>query len=169
MREPFILFSDIAAGGVRAIVYLLLVHRLFPVRQPEKKGVIMAIGGIAFMFGILHIAGMPDVYRMVWETVWIAVCAGRFQKADAKMSLFIGIFYEIEISLWQFLLSAWSGILLRSPAFLDYGTGSGQAALWLFHGLLAGVALFVWKHPDMTGKEAFRLTSAIAEIGIAHV
>ncbi len=169
MREPFILFSDIAAGGVRAIVYLLLVHRLFPVRQPEKKGVIMAIGGIAFMFGILHIAGMPDVYRMVWETVWIAVCAGRFQKADAKMSLFIGIFYEIEISLWQFLLSAWSGILLRSPAFLDYGTGSGQAALWLFHGLLAGVALFVWKHPDMTGKEAFRLTSAIAVSGFIAV
>ncbi len=169
MTDLLILFSNIAAGGVRAVVYLFLVFRLLSAGKPEKKSAALAFGGLALILVILHVTGMPDFYRIALETVWLVFSVWRFQGADAKMSLFLGIFYEIGVSFWQFLLSAWAGVLFHSSAFLDYGTFSGQISVWVFHVLLAAAAFFFGKRLDMTGKEAFRLVSAIAVSGFIAV
>lgn len=169
MTAWLIFLSNTAAGGVRAVVYLFLVSRLLSAKKMNKNSVMTALIGIAVISALLSAAGLPDLYRMALESVWLAVCANRFQGADTRMSLFVGIFYEIALSLWQFLVAAWLGVLCRSQLFLDSGTGSGQMAVWLFYALLAATALSVWKHPDMAGKEAFRAASMVVVAGFLAV
>jgi len=164
-----IFFSNIVTGSVRAVIGLFLIFRLLSGKKPGKKSVITALAGMAVISALVFITGLPDFYRMVSETVCITVCASRFQNTDARMSLFVSVFYEIAVSLWQFLAGAWLGVVFHSPVFLDYGTGSGQIAVWLLHILLIIGALYIWKNPHMAGKEAFRLASMIVVIAFFAV
>ena len=169
MMDCLILLSNMAAAGVRGVICFFLIFRLLSSSRPGKKGVLSVLAGITVLSVILTVTGMSDFYRMVSETVLIVVCASRFQRADTRMSLFISIFYEIALSFWQFLFSAWAGVLFSSPAFLDSRTGYGQIAVWLLHLVLAALAWYVFKHPDMTGERAFRSASVIAMAGFLTV
>ncbi len=169
MTDPFILFSNIAAGGVRIFVCQFLIFRLLSAKKPNQKQIAAAFAGMGVITVILFVLGLSDFYRIILEVVWIAVCAARFQGAAARMSLFVGIFYEIAISFWQFLAAAWTGVLFHSPTFLDYNTGYGQIAVWLLHILLIAAALYLWKHPDMDGKDGFHFASVIVVAGFLAI
>lgn len=152
MTEWLILILNIAAGSVRVTVCLFLIFRLLSSKKPGKKSVVAGLAGVVVISTLLFLLNLSDFYRMALEAVWIAVCASRLQRADTRMSLFVGIFYEIAVSFWQFLFAAWLGVLFRSPAFLDYGTGNGQIAVWLLHVLLIALVFYLSRHRDMTGK-----------------
>lgn len=169
MTDPFILFSNIAAGGVRIFVCQFLIFRLLSAKKPNQKQIAAAFAGMGVITVILFVLGLSDFYRIILEVIWIAVCAACFQGAAARMSLFVGIFYEIAISFWQFLAAAWTGVLFHSPTFLDYNTGYGQIAVWLLHILLIAAALYLWKHPDMDGKDGFHFASVIVVAGFLAV
>ncbi len=169
MMDGLILFSDFTASGVRSVVCLFLIFRLLSARKPEWKSIAAVLAGSAAVSVILSVTELPDYYRMALEIILIFVCAGYFQKADTRMSLFIGIFYEIAVSFWQFLFAAWLGVLFCSPAFLDYETGNGQIAVWCIHLLLTALVWYLLKHPNISGKEAFRFVSVIAAAGILAI
>ena len=161
MTEWLILFSNIAAGSARVMIGLFLIYRLLAAKRPNKGSVIRAAVGVAVISVVLSVTGLSGFWRMVSEIIWIAVCAGYFQNEDTRMSLFVSVFYEIGISLCQFLVAAWSGVIFHLSSFPDYGTAVGQIPVWLFHGLLIVGAVYIWKKPNMTGKEAFRLASIL--------
>ncbi len=165
MMGWFLLFSNFIGGGVRSIVCLFLIFRLLSTQKPGKKSIAAVLGGAAVISIVFSVTGLPDYYRMILETVLIVVCAGYFQEADTRMSLFVGIFYEIAVSFWQFLLAAWLGVIFRSPAFLSSETGNGQIAAWCLYLLLIAFLWYLWKHPHIEGKEAFRFASVIALAG----
>lgn len=212
MTDAILLFSNIAAGSLRAAFYLYLTSRLlskkpgqrvkplhsarpqtgsrrkqapFPLADCIAQGTLgrgtvpasggmalcaaIAIMGIAAISALLYVTGLPDFYRVLFETVWLVICAGRLQGTNLRMGLFVGIFYEIAVSFWQFLIAAWVGVLLHSPAFLDFGKAGGQMAVWLLHMLLAALWLTLWKHPDTAEKETFRFLSAAAVAGFIAV
>lgn len=169
MMGWLILFSNFVTGSVRSLVCLFLISRLLSVKKPEKKSIAAVLVGIAAISIILSVTGLSDFYRIILETVLLVVCVGHFQEADTRMSLFIGIFYEIAVSFWQFLFAAWLGVVFRSPAFLDYETGNGQIAVWCLHLLLLALLWYLLKHPNMAGKEAFRFASVIALVGFLAV
>ena len=98
MTNPLILCSTVAAGGVRVVVCLFLISRLLQAKRPKKKGIMAAFFGFAVLSVLLSVTGLSDFYRMVLETVLLAACTSRFQEADSRMSLFVGIFYEIAVS-----------------------------------------------------------------------
>ena len=85
------------------------------------------------------------------------------------MSLFVGIFFEIGVSFWSFLLPAGLGVLLCSQDFLSAGTPAGQSALWLLHGLLAGLAVWLSRKQEIDRKSAFRAVSAVTVAGFLAV
>lgn len=169
MIDWLILCSNFMAGSVRIIVCLFLIFRLLSVKKPEKRGIAVGLIGTAAISILLSAAGWSDFYRMILETVVITVCAHFFQEAEIRMSLFVGIFYEIAVTFWQFLCAAWLGVLFRFSDFLDDGTRYGQTAVWCFHFLLIAFAWYILKHPNMAGKEGFRLASGVVLIGFAAV
>lgn len=88
MTDWLILFSNFIAGSVRTIVCLFLIFRLLSAKKPEKKSIAVVLAGVAVISIILNVMSLSDFYRMILETVLIAVCARCFQETDIRMSLF---------------------------------------------------------------------------------
>lgn len=169
MKVLFILFSNIMSAGVRIFVCLFLIHRFLSAKKPDRKHICFIFAGIAVISAALSLLQCSPQCSIILEILWIAVCASHFQGADTRMSLFIGIFYEIAVSFWLFLAAAWAGVLFHAPSFLDFNTRNGQITLWLLHILLAAFALCLNKHPNMDRKEGVRLGAMIALTGFLAV
>ena len=169
MTDVFLLFSGLLAGAVRVLVGLFLVHRLLSIKRPDRKSIAAGLAGALALTVLLSLLHAPDFYRMALEAVLIAVCTHHLQGADLRMGLFVGIFYEIGVSFWSFLLPAWMGVLFRSQDFLNTGTLAGQSALWLLHGLLAVLAAWLSRGREINRKSAFRAVSALTLAGFLGV
>ena len=169
MTNVLLLLSGILTGAVRVLVGLFLVHRLLSLKRPDRKSVVVGLAGALALTVSLSLLHAPDFYRMALEAVLIAACAHWLQGAELRMGLFVGIFYEIGISFWSFLLSAWLGVLFRSQDFLGTETLAGQSALWLLHGLLAGLAVWLSRKREIDRKSAFRAVSALTVAGFLAV
>lgn len=161
MINWMIVFSNIAAAGVRSVICLFLIYRLLSCKKPDKKEIAAVLAIIATAsIAVLTMEG-SDLFRILFETLLTAACAIRFQSADPKLSLFLGIFYEIAVRFWQFLTAAWLGVLFRSPSFLYSETRNGQIAVWLLHFVLIILAWYLPKYI----KKAFRFASTIVVAG----
>ena len=169
MTDVFLLFSGLLAGAVRVLVGLFLVHRLLSIKRPDRKSIAAGLAGALALTVLLSLLHAPDFYRMALEAVLIAVCTHHLQGADLRMGLFVGIFYEIGVSFWSFLLPAWMGVLFRSQDFLNTGTLAGQSALWLLHGLLTVLAVWLSRGREINRKSAFRAVSALTLAGFLGV
>lgn len=169
MTDWFIILSDIAAAGIRAIVCLFLISRLLSAGKLKRKNIAAGIGGVIVISILLFVTDLPDFFRLALETAWIVICSSHLQNTDTRMSLFISIYYEIAVAFWQFLFAAWLGVAFRSPAFLDYRTGNGLAAVWLLHVLLAVLSFCLYKRHNATAKENSRIASAIVLTGLLAI
>ena len=169
MTDVFLLLSGLLTGAVRVLVGLTLVHRLLSIKRPDRKSIAAGLAGALVLTVLLSLLHAPDFYRMALEAVLIAACAHRLQGAKLRMGLFVGIFYEIGVSFWSFLLPAWMGVLFRSQDFLNTGTLAGQSALWLLHGLLAVLAVWLSRGWEINRKSAFRAVSALTLAGFLGV
>lgn len=161
--------SDLITGMLRVTVGLFLIARLLSGKRPDRRVISVGFTGALAVAVFVSLTGLPDFYRMALEVLWIAVCAGRLQKADMRMGLFVAAFCEIAVFLWQFLLMAGMGIVFRSSAFLDDRTWCGQAAVWLLHMLFAVLAVYLSKSQDTAGKNVFRPVSMLAVAGFIAV
>lgn len=105
MTEMLILFSRIAAGGVRTVIYLSIVLRLLVSknnfykatdrkksnnRKDFAKTAFVAFVGAAIAVIFQIAADLPDFYVIAVEAVWIAVCASRFWGTEVRFCLFLG-------------------------------------------------------------------------------
>ena len=169
MTDAFLLLSGMLTGAVRVLVGLTLVHRLLSIQKPDRKSIAAGLAGALALTVLLSLLHAPDFYRMALEAVLIAACAHRLQGAELRMGLFVGIFYEIGVSFWSFLLPAWMGVLFRSQDFLSARTLAGQSALWLLHGLLAVLAAWLSRGWEINRKSAFRAVSALTLAGFLGV
>ena len=169
MTDAFLLLSGLLTGAVRVLVGLTLVHRLLSIQKPDRKSIAAGLAGALALTVLLSLLHAPDFYRMALEAVLIAACAHRLQGAELRMGLFVGIFYEIGVSFWSFLLPAWMGVLFRSQDFLSARTLAGQSALWLLHGLLAVLAVWLSRGWEINRKSAFRAVSALTLAGFLGV
>lgn len=172
MMEWLILCSDTASAAVRVLVCFLIMRRAADGKKQERTAAWIfaaVIVGTAVLSVLTALPGLPGVYRLALETAWIVFCGVRFGCLDVRMGLFIGIFYEIGVSFWQFLLGAGLGIWFGSPAFLDVGTGRGQAAVWILNLALAALVFYLTRHPDLGEKSGLRLAAGITLTGFLAV
>ena len=169
MTDLLLLLSGIWTGAVRVLVGLILIYRLLSARRPNGRSLGLGLAGALVLTVLLSLLHAPDFYRMALEAVLIAACAHWMQGAGLRMGLFVGIFYEIGVSFWSFLLPAGLGVLFRSQDFLSTETLAGQSALWLLHGLLAGLAVWLSGKREVDRKAAFRAVSAFSVAGFLAV
>lgn len=161
------MLSNFALAGVRVCVGLFLIRRVLRAGgrwQGRDWGVVLiALSAL--------IVAWPDPLAMAVEAGWMTLCAVRLWHCDGRMSLFVATFVEIAMALWHFILAAWVGVAFEDAAFLDTATASGQAALWLVHGLALAFVLMLCKrtrarHTLMKGFAVFFLVSFVALISL---
>ena len=115
------------------------------------------------------VSDLPDFYGMALEAVWIAVCAVRLQKADRRMGLFVSIFYEIGVSLWQFLFMAGMGVVFRSPAFSGLRNLAGTDRCLAAADSASGSGRILVRKRKTEGTDAFRFACGAALAGFIAV
>lgn len=175
-RSRRFLWHDVgesASAGDGSDKSVCAADHLLSAHKPDRRCIAAGMAGALGIAVFAHMTKIPEFYRMALEALWIAVCVGRLQgtpqKADARMNLFLGIFFEIAVFLWQFLAAAGMGILFRSQEYPDSSTGIGQAALWMVHVLLAALFFYFSRKPDLAGEKAFRAVSGAALAGFIAV
>lgn len=166
--------TDIFAGLLHVLLGLIFIYRLLSIKKkPDRKNIAAGLAVILFLGIFLSLTNASGFYQIVSEiiAILIAICANRLQVIEIRMCLFISIFYEIEISFWQFLLSAGMGIFFHSPDFLDSKTLVGQSAIWLFHALLMILILYLYfpKKKEVDNQSIFRAISVITLAGFLAV
>lgn len=165
MIEWFLVISSLMTSSLRVLICLFFICRLLGTENLDKKSAFYGLAGSFAITAVVFWFSSSDFFGIGMEAVWIAVCAGRFQKADTRKSLFVSIFYEIAAAFWEFLISAGLGIFFQSQAYLENNSIQGQTAVWLLCLLLIVLAIYVMKHPDMNGKDGFRLAAMITLAG----
>ena len=165
MSAALLALSCAGAGCVRALAGLLVIRLFLAAPRPGRTATAAALSGCALVAVLFPAAGAEEFLPILLEGAWLGLCAHRFLQTDRRMSLFLGIFYEIAAALWQFLFAAWLGVALRSPAFLDAATPQGQCARWLLHALLLLLAWRLWRQEAPAPEAAFRRASLVIVAG----
>lgn len=124
MTDGIFFLSAFATSAARMAACLAILRGLSP-RQCPKGWLAAAIAGGAAASALLCALRAPDLFHWALEALSIAACGHCGWKASLRISLCVGIFYEIAVSLWQFLLGAWLGAAFCNPAFFRAGTMEG--------------------------------------------
>ena len=169
MIAGMIAATNMITASLRIVIGFFLIHRLLEAKKPEKRSIILAIAAGVAIAGGMFAFSFPDLYQMGLEAVVIVLCVKHFQGADGRMSLFVSIFYEIAVALWQFLLAAGLGIACGSEAFLTKGNICHIAAIWLIHLFLLIITIVILKREKPEQKDGFRLATMIALLGFMVV
>lgn len=164
-----LLLSNTITSSIRSIIYSFLIYKLLSTKKPNKQELLVLIGGTIAITVLVMVFQASEFYRITLEAIWIALYTSHILMTDIRMPLFIGIFYEIAISFWQFLFSAWLGVLFHSQQFFNDETEYGQLAIWLTHLVLILLVLYLFNQQNITEKNAFRSASIIVVLGLIAV
>lgn len=159
----------LAGGSVRLAVFLIFADRWPGRMKPERKALVGRFAGMWALAGLAWAAALPPFLCAVLEVIWFFFCLRRMKPTEQRLCLFFSIFYEIGVCLWQFLLAAFLGILLRSEAFLTPGSAENLWAQGLSALGLICLAWYVRMRPQAAKKDGYRLASAVSVAGLLAV
>lgn len=161
--------SDLLSGTIRLWAGFVLICRLLNAERPDRRGAAAAFAA-ALLFALeWRVLELPFLYSGALECVLLVLFLRCLRRTDTRKSLFLGIYYEMSVYFWQFLLTAGLGILSGAPAMPGTDRFCGQAALWLLHLLLLFLACYLTVREDMAGQGLFPLFSRISVVGLLAV
>ncbi len=132
---------------------------------PFCAGLSAALIGALVLRAVQSLWNLPEFYRTASEVLWITLCARLLLRADTRISLFLGIFYETAVSLWLFLFTAWAGVLFHAPAFPAPSSGISLSAGLSLHALLIVFTVYFINSKSNVLQAMPRLSCAVAVTG----
>lgn len=155
--------SYFLSNELRLFLGLYLVAKLtdFPL---ERKALLLT-GAAGCIATILQAVSLPVVGVMAVEILVIAAVTWYYVREKWNLCLFLAIFYEIGVGLWDFLFPAGLGILFQSENFIDPTAPEHVAGIWLVRLIMLGIAVFLAKQ-QKNSSASMRLTSAVTMLGL---
>ena len=146
MMDWIQILSYLFANELRLILGLYLVARQtgFPL---ERKALLLAGVGQCLVTALQAIS-LPFIGAVAVEVLIIAAVAWYYLRAKVNLCLYLAIFYEIGVGLWDFLLQAGLGILFRSDRFIDPKAPEHLAGIWLVRLTMLAVAVLLAKQKE---------------------
>lgn len=96
-----------------------------------KKGGLLLSAVAGCVVTVLQTLSTPVVGTIAVEILFVLATAWYYLRQKLNLCLFLIFFYEVGVSLWDFLLQAGLGILFRSEAFLDPDAPEYLVGIWL--------------------------------------
>lgn len=143
MMEWYQISSYLFTNELRIIGGLALIAGLMKMALSKRAVIISLLGGLLVTF--FTIVTLPPVCIAGTEIMILVAITWHLLPGKARMCLFIAFFYEVGAALWEFLISAWMGVLFHSERFLDVQTAEYAAAVWVVRLLMIIAALFLIK------------------------
>lgn len=167
MMEWYKIISYFATNEIRLILGLYLVMKLLNFSKQNKKVALLSVVSSIFIT-ILTVFSLPQFYLIGIEVTILVIVAYYLFREEIRMCLFLIFFYEIGIALWEFLISAWFGIMFHNSHFIDEKTTEYIIAVWVVRFLMVGVLLLINLRISIE-KEVTRFVSIIAVVGMFGV
>lgn len=157
------ILSCLFTNEVRLLLGLYLVARLTDFSLERKALLLTGAGGC--LVTILQTVSLPFIGAIAVEVFVISAVAWYYLREKLNLCLFLAIFYEIGVALWDFLLQAGLGILFRSENFVDPKAPEHFAGVWLVRLVMLGLAIFLAKQEGKSSVP-MRLASAVVMLGL---
>ena len=157
------ILSYLFTNELRLLLGLYLVARLTDFSLERKALLLSGAGGC--LVTILQAASLPSIGVMAVEVLVIAAVAWYYRWEKLNLFLFLAIFYEIGVGLWDFLLQAGLGILFHSENFVNPDTPEHLVGIWLVRLGMLGIAVLLAKQKEKSSVP-MRLASAVVMLGL---
>ena len=163
MMEWAQILSFLFTNALRLLLGLCLAAKLAGFSL-ERKALLLAGAGGCLVTSLQAIS-LPFSGVMAAEALVIAAIAWHERREKWNLLLFLAIFYEIGVGLWDFLLQAGLGILFRSKTFVDPQAPEHLAGIWLVRLAMLAIAALLAKQGDKA-PAAMRLASVAGVLGL---
>ena len=163
MMDWIQILSYIFTNEVRLLLGLCLVARLMDF-SPERKALLLTGAG-GCLITILQAVSLPFIGVIAVEVLVISAVAWYYLREKLNLFLFLVIFYEIGVALWDFLVQAGLGILFHSENFVDPKAPEHFAGVWLVRLVMLGLAILLAKQKEKSSVP-MRLASAVVMLGL---
>ena len=157
------ILSYLFTNELRLFLGLYLVAKLTDFSLERKA--LLLIGACGCFITILQSASLSFIGVLVVEVLVIAVVAWYHRREKLNLFLFLAIFYEIGVGLWDFLFQSGLGILFRSENFVNPDLPEYLVGIWLVRLGMLGIAVFLAKHKEKSSVP-MRLASAVVMLGL---
>lgn len=148
-------------NGLRIFLCIYFVMAVLKLSGDRKKaGFFSACAAV--IVTMLSCLAARQIYIIGAEIIIIMLFICYLFGTELRMALFLTLFYEITVALWEFMISAILGILFRSEGFLDRNMSEHMAAVWIVRALMSGIAFLAVK----AGEKKNRILSAVAVAGL---
>lgn len=162
MTDNIQIFSYFFTNELRLLFGLFLIAR--PAGFSLKWKTLLLAGAAGCLVNILQaVLSLPSVVILAFEVLIITAIAWYCRREKLNLFLFLAIFYEIGVGLWDFLSQAGLGILLHSEKFVRLDTLESLAGIWLIRSIMLGTALLLAKQQE---KLSMHLISAMIVLGL---
>lgn len=155
--------SYFLTNELRLFLGLYLVARLTDFSLEQKALLLTGAGGC--LVTVLQAVSLSTIGVMVVDILVVVAIAWYYLRQTMNRCLFLAIFYEIGVGLWDFLLQAGLGILFRSENFLDLKAPEHLIGIWLVRLVMLGVAVFLASQ-QVKSSTPMRLVSVIVMLGL---
>lgn len=178
MMAWYQIISYLFTNGLRIFVGLYLVSTLLELpRDFRRLGIFVTavsiivtgfscVTRVPFLLTGAEIATLMLAMRYLFREIALQ---GNVLREKRRMYLFLLFFYEIAVALWEFIISAWLGVVLGSEAFLDKSTPQHMLAVWIVRLLMLGIVLSVSRAQKNGRKYDFRVISLAAVLSMLGV
>lgn len=157
------MISYFFTNELRLILGLYLVAKLTDFSLERKALLLTGIGGC--LVTVLQAVSLSTISVMLVEIFVITAIAWYYLRKRINLCLFLAIFYEIGVALWDFLFQAGLGILFRSENFIDPNAPAHLAGIWLVRLVMLGLTAFLAKQQEKSSV-SMRLASVVATLGL---
>ena len=157
------ILSYLFTNELRLFLGLYLVAKLTDFSLERKA--LLLIGACGCFITILQSASLSFIGVLVVEVLVIAVVAWYHRREKLNLFLFLAIFYEIGVGLWDFLFQSGLGILFRSENFVNPDLPEYLVGIWLVRLGMLGIAVFLAKHKEKSSVP-MRLATAVVMLGL---
>ena len=163
MMDWIQILSYLFTNEVRLLLGLYLVARLTDFPLEQKALLLAGVGGC--LVTTLQAISLPFIGVIAVEVLIIVAVAWYYLRAKVNLCLYLAIFYEIGVGLWDFLLQAGLGILFQSDRFVDPQAPEHLAGIWLVRLIMSAVAILLAKQKEESPLP-MRLTSIVVMLGM---
>lgn len=150
---------------VEIVVCLFLISELLKLPKLNLKAVLLSLPG-ASAITALSLVTLSQFNLIAAKVLVLAVIAYCLFREEMRLSLFLIYFFEIGITLWEFLFSTSLAIVFHSEQYMDRNSPEYLIPSLVVHLLLLGITFPIYRKRGTGKKLSFRFPAMLMLLGM---
>ena len=162
------ILSFFFTNWLRVFLGLYLIATLLQLCWNMRKTVIFSVCEVVCITA-LSCFSVRQFFCLGIEVIFLVLTAYYLFAAKPRMCLFLALFYEITVALWEFIISTGLGVMFQSESFLNMKSLEHTAAVWIVRLFMLGIAFIAMKKQKKENTQSSRIIAGVAITGLLGV